>query len=538
MTLRLRKFFTKNGFWLALLLIAAVSTAYLSLCMRVSPWGFSDSAVYLSVARNIAEGKGVGLVKPDGRFIPLTWYPPLYSIALSPFALLNIQLVDAARLLNLFLNAFLIVLSSLLFYLLTQSPIAALCLGLMVAATPALAEVYTGIMSEPLAIGTGLPGFLLLLLAIQHPSCRGLFLAAAGLVGLSAITRYAFITFPIAGVLVILMFARQGWKQKIRDVGIFSLISLLPITLWSVYPLLFQTSVGSRQYQLDAPLMSASWDFLRAVFEVMKYWLPYRSNMIPGLEGSVFRPVLMALFIGLVVGGLIISASQRKASPHQSALFLLMTGFLVLAGVYFLFLFVSYVIVSETIDVNNRMLSPLSVMMYVVLLAGSLAIAARIHPNIRIPVVALLISGLFVVYAYQPLRTYFLGFSNYPYGYASPFWKDDPLFEAARRLPKNIPIITNAPDILLFHTNQSAYALTTAQRSGENSLTLRDRATITEKMVAECGALILFDADRAMRDNPRPNLPDEADLQLLQKQYSTTFESDVGMILRHSGCLQ
>lgn len=527
----------KQIFWLGLVLIVAGSVWYLSVCMKISPWGFSDSATYFSVARNIAKGIGLGTLKPDGTFVPLQWHPPFYSIVLSFFALLGFDLIDAARILNILLSSFLIITCGSLFYYISESWLLGLFFALMIATTPSLARVYTSLMSEPLSISLGLPGFLLLLFAVKRNSTILLILAAL-CTGLSSLTRYAFIAMPISGVLVILLLSRKIWKQRLIQVFVYSIVSFSPITFWLIAQLLTRTNVGGRHYEYEFSFVTKAFGFINAVYNVLKYWFPYRSNMIPGLPSDFVRPVLGIFFSMVVIIGFVLSIRFMKMEKQLYSAVLLISGFAILVTVYLLVLFMSYAIVIETIDIDNRMLSPLSIMFYAILLAGSLSISKKLHHCIPIPLAGLVISLFFIMYGYHPLRSYLLTFSNYPDGYASIEWKNSRIFDEVQKLPEGIPVISNAVDILLFHTNRSAYILTSSAYSGDTTVTLNDKERIAELMSSKCGAVVLFDPDKAMAYNPRPQPPTESDIQTLRSMFVSVYQGIDGEILRDPKCVK
>lgn len=522
-------------FWLGLLIIAGGASWYLSVCMAFAPWGFSDTAMYFSSARNLARGVGLGMVSADGVFTPLQIFAPFYPIVLSLFA--RFDLIQVSVVLNIVFFAALIVASGWLFYRISESWLLALCFSLLIATTPVLARDYTSMMSEPLAIVLGIPGFLLALWAIKSDSLWRLILAAL-LVGLSFMTRYAFVAFPIAGVLTVFLLSRSKWKKRIVDTFTFGVVSILPMGVWVLRQLLGHSSIGSRSYTFDVSLIEKIQKFSSSFFKVIKYWFPYRSNMIPGVSADAFMPFLLAAFVLIVAGGLIFSTVLRRTVGRQYNTWLLLFGFVILSAIYSGFLLVTVIISSQLISIDGRMLSPLSIMIYAILLATSLSLALKAHPKFSLPIAGLLITLFFVVFNYMNLQTYLINVSTFPDGYASPEWKGKPIFTEAKKITPEAPIITNAPNILLFYTNESAYFLSSELKSTATSVTLADMDNINKLMIDNCGAIIILNPVRANAYEHKKNPASNNDIEVLSKLFISVYDKKDGKILMYKDCIK
>lgn len=524
-------------FWLVLLLIAGGAAWYLSGCMRLSPWGFSDSATYLSAARNFAKGVGLGLVLPDGTFESLQIFAPFYSIVLSLFARFGLDLVSVSRFLDIFFFALLVFSSGWLFYRISESWLMALCFSLLIAMTPSLARDYTSMMSEPLAIVLGLLGFLLLLLAIKKESLWLLVIAGV-LSGLSALTRYALIAVPVAGVVSILFLSRVPERKRLANGLIYGLLSGLPAGLWLLRQFLNSSNIGSRHYSLAVSLSEKITSFASHVFGVVKYWFPYRSNMIPGVSADVVLPILFSFILIIVAGGMILSITLRKVDGRQFDTWLLLFGFLLLAICYLGFLLVTYIVSTETISIDNRMLSPLTIMIYAVLLAGSLSFALKIHPRFAVPVGGVIITLFFVIYSLNPLQTYFVNLGKFPDGYASPDWKGLPIIAKARELPADRPVLSNLPGPLLFYNDQYAYYTTRGMQSAFTTVSLADQEKFKRLMTEECGAIVLFGQEKVLTYSTSNYDISPNDIELLRHLYSPIYDEKDGVILVDPQCSQ
>lgn len=514
----------QKAFFLTLLALVSLGAGwYIADCTKYAPWGFSDSAAYLSAARNFAAGRGLGLYNPDGGFAPLMIFAPFYSVFLSFFALLKVDLVIAARLMDIVFFAALVAASGWLLYLITRSFWTSLCFAVMITTTPALGVSFTSIMSDPLAMVLGIPGFLLLIYALKENLTKWLILSAI-LAALALLTRYAFVAFPAAGVLCILLLSNKPLRGRVRDLLKYAVISFTPMLVWVGQQLLSKNSVGSRTYSMDFSFTEKTAQFASQVVAVLKYWLPYRTNMIPGVNADLFRPILLLFFAAVIGFGLYLSLKKPKTS-ERGCIETLTLALVVVITAYLAVLLVIYSVSTEIISIDDRMLAPLIPAYYGLLLTCALLISRIIHPRITIPLIGILIAAFFVVFNTQPFMAYPIVVGNYPNGYTFSTWKENPILTGEVILPQDRPLITNAPDILLFYTNRSAYTLSAGDLSSMDVL-----------IHTQCAVLVLFDPTATQRFEQLPDAVSSADVAALQSQLDTLHASAYGVILADNKC--
>lgn len=517
---------------LSLLALISVGAGwYIADCTKYAPWGFSDSAAYLSAARNFAAGRGLGIFNPDGSFTPLLIFAPFYSIFLSIFAVFKADLIVTARVMDIVFFAALIGASGWLFYLITRSFWGALCLAVMITTTPVLGISFTSIMSEPLAMVLGIPGFLLLIYALRQNSTKWLIVSAI-LTSLALLTRYAFAAFPAAGVVCVLLLSNKRFAKRIIDTLKYGIISFGPMLVWIVLQLLSKNSIGARTYSMDFSITEKFSQFITQVFAVLKYWLPFRTGMIPGVQADVFRPILLLIFAVVILLGLFFGIKKFFASKQQVLGFLGL-GFVFLIITYLSVLFVTFLVSSETISIDDRMLSPIIPIFYALILCCALSIGQEIHPRVTFPFFAVVIALFFVVYNFQPFKAYPIVVGNIPNGYTAPVWMENKILSGEIALPQDRPLITNAPDILLFYTNRSAYTLSAG---AESSLSIGSQTSLDAMLHDECAVLVLFDSGDTQRFEQLPDAPTSADISALQSQLDTLHASTHGIILADNNC--
>lgn len=516
-----------------LALISAGAGWYIAVCTQYAPWGFSDSAAYLSAARNFASGRGLGILNPDGSFSPLLVFAPFYSFVLSIFAFFKADLLTTVRIMDISTFAILIAISGWLFYLITRSFWGSLCFAIMITTTPALGNIFTSIMSEPLAIVLGIPGFLLLVYALRQNSTRWLVISAV-LAALALLTRYAFAAFPAAGMVCVLLLSNQRRSKRISDTLKYAIISFTPMLLWIALQLLSKNSVGARTYSMDFSITEKFSQFIAHVFAVLKYWLPYRSNMIPGVTADIFRPILLVLFAIIILLGLFLDI-KKYGSPENHMTGLLSISSSLLLVIYLLVLFVTYMVSTETISIDDRMLSPVIPIFYALILSCALTIGQAIHPRVTFPFVAVIVALFFVVYNFQPFKVYPTVVGNIPNGYTSPVWKENPILNGEITLPQDRTLITNAPDILLFYANRSAYTLSVDSAS---NLNIGGTTSLEDMLHRQCAVLVLFDSGDTQRFEKLPGAVTSADIAALQSRLDTLYSSLHGTILADNNCIR
>ncbi len=447
--------------------LAAIAALGVLLLVFSTHWGpgvGGDAAAYIYSARNFLAGRGLGLLNPQGGLDPLSYYPPLFPLALSLVGLPGLELTGVARWLNILLFAGLIWLSGDLLYRTTRSKVLAWLLALLVMASPSLITVYSWAMSEPLALLLGFGGLALLLAYLRRPAGRTAFYLSALAVGLSIVTRYAAAPFLAAGALGVLLLSDASIRQRIRQAVVYGVVGALPLLAWLGWDYLQTATLASRNVGSKAPLpvlLSSSWSYVR---EVVLEWLLPSS----WLDRFASRPHLLTLALALLALGALAwlglvarkaYAARAEQSQQQRDLLRWLWLSLIFAGLYLVFTLLTYYIVYPTIDLNSRILSPLyvAVLWALAALAGlsldswpGLSWLRRFLPLAALLLVAWL--GWRSVRVVQ--QNYALGL-----GYNTPVWRSSPILQAVQDIPPNTPIVTNDMKVVLFLAGRPSYFL-------------------------------------------------------------------------------
>lgn len=218
------------GIVLAMLIALAAIASILSIT-TIGPSITGDAVYYIAGARNILNGDGYARPSGDGGVRPITAFPPGFSIALAAWGLFGVDAVRAAALMNSILFGVNLLLVQYLVYLHTRSVLGSLVAGVVLLSTRELHIVHLSAMSEPLFLTLTLAGLAALSLYIRKGR-RPWILLAGLLFGLSAMTRYAGLSWVFLLVPAIVFAQDLSRRRRLADLGFSALLSLAPAAAW------------------------------------------------------------------------------------------------------------------------------------------------------------------------------------------------------------------------------------------------------------------------------------------------------------------
>lgn len=441
-------------FCLAVMLVFAV--VLLNYDMKQGPWAFSDSAQYILSGKNLIMEGRLGIYAPDGHYMPLTLHPPLYSLILAPFTAINIDIFAVIKWMNiLFFCGALAVLSIGVFKITTMA-MYGLMAGFMFLVSTSLIKIFDGAMTEPLFVLLSVVNLVLLVCYLVKPA-RGTFWGAVITAGLAPLARYIGVVSIGIGFVLLLIFTTGARGKRLFKAAGYAVISALPILAWFVYTFLQNRNLGSRSFNFNIDLASATGFYKKALMENLTNWLPFVNSWFPTWENK--STALLALgAITLVVFILVLWKWIRTRDDFGRVMITLISA----SGLYIIgflvFLWFS-LFSSLQPDYNERMFSPILPMVFIllfgVLLAGIKAF--KLHP---------------VFYLLPLLAMIVLGKSNWimtmsvvndhhvnQIGYATPAWRSSPLVAAVKDLPQGLTLYSNKADAVLLYTGRYPYSV-------------------------------------------------------------------------------
>ena len=426
----------------------------------LSPWGGSDSVEYLVSARNMLRGIGIGYYSPNGLFYWISLHPPFYPIVLGAVSLSGLDLIDSARWLNIILLALTIGLTGYIFWRYSSSPALSVLAGLLILAFPQMLVMSTAAMSEPLFICLCILQGLLLILYFRSSRIRFLLLAALA-AGLAALARYIGIALIAAGAVSVFLFCREKWAGRFKQVVLYFVPAGLPLAAWFGWSYFGANhSVAGRTSLGLSGILGRLVPFRLAMVTTLWGWMPLQDKLahIPYRNQLAFLVLVLLVVAGLTIFAYRRSAQKKNLQEINGDLYILgIFGIFSLA--YIAFLAFTTAFTSLPPDIDDRMLLPLYVSNAITLLAaGSLWGKSWLSGQWGwLKVLPWRVVALFL-WQYAPESTAFLSRQHVDPGLRA--WENNAIVAAVRELPKDIPVISTRPNILLLWADRPAYPLT------------------------------------------------------------------------------
>lgn len=452
--------------------------------MHWGPWAFSDSAAYISAARNLVEGHGLSVQSPSGTYRPLTLHQPLYPWVMAGFLLLGIHPFTSTMALNA-VSAFAVVfVVSAGVYALTRAKALALFLALCMLSFPVLADNLGGAMSEPLYLALMLAGFVFLQIHLDRQPRWALY-AAALCAGLTVLARLVGAANVAAGVLALLLLLPASWRARLRAAALFGAIGVLPTVAWQ----LSLPALAGRSFEMPGDMPSRINAFWYALVNVLGGWLPVRSAWgLPGLLSAGISALLVAMLAGSLLLALWLLV-RRQAVPAWARLSLVAGA---QAAAYTLVCFAAFAFSDVTPDINDRTMLPLFPLLLIVIGSGLWGIFAT-RPKVATASLAAL--ALLCVLAWAP-ATQKLVAERYEmgHGYTATYYRGSVLLQTARELPQDVPWISNEPALFLLYLNKPTHDLGTMypQMLTDGNLPLGQGDTPLDRLFREDDAILLL----------------------------------------------
>ena len=443
------KSYSKNqtGTWVIAALICAAAGAgilFISMSQGVGVGG--DATIYITSARNLLAGKGLGLINAAGDFRLIPYFPPFYSLVLAFFGLFTSNLSLVALILNLVFFAGLIFLITFWTLRISDRMFPGLLLGLLIAGSPIMIPAYSWAMSEPLSILLGFGGLILLEKSLIE-NRRALFWISAVLLALSFLTRYSSAAFIGAAVLLIFFFEGETLKERFLAALGYGLTSVVPMIVWLVMDFTQTATVSSRSMLSGrtAELWAAFVPKLKHVFTL---WLLPESLAVtmPGFLVTFVTICILLFSVGFLIGS-VIALRNGTQYPRYARMFFLLSSFNLL---YLLLIILVSLNTYPPITINSRMLLPVYVSNFwqIYLL---FALFAEYNHNLARAFVFNTALFLFTVFnCYRGVRIANQNAID-GLGYNSTAWKNSETIAYIREnIPEDRQIVTNEETALLY----------------------------------------------------------------------------------------
>ena len=422
--------------WLVAVALAAVAFAATLVATRSGPAVSPDSADYLSIAHNLAHGRGI----VDWTREPEAVFPPAYPAVLAFGETLGVDGLTTARYTNAVAFALIVVLAFALLGRHVSSPWLVLAGTGIITLSPGLLDIADHVWSDPLFIVCVL-GFLLLLEdALERaPADTRALIGAALVVWPAFLLRYAAFALPVTGAIALAWVLRRArLRVVVQRVGLFAGVAAVVPVAWLIRNVV---DVGEL---LGPRLDSTSSATVRALAEdtvdgIGRLVLPAATTQA---ERAVF---VIVLVVAGVAAWLWTRRRPTLGVPRRT--YLALTGFLVV--------YLAIALLSEKLtgsDVEERVLSPMVVPGVVVLISLFERVwrtaPARARASVGVALGATLLGCLLATGIWFTRDADNNG--AIPRSLASPYFTNSELARAVRDVDRKALIVSDLPGVISF----------------------------------------------------------------------------------------
>lgn len=460
-------------------LIAGILAAALVLAITVPPGpGLDpDSASYLGAAESLASGRGYRIPISDWQqrdsTSALSHFPPGYPTLITLPIIVGAQPKNAARVVNA-VAAFIVVALALWLVASVSGLMAGIAVVLALIAMPPLVEVHLSVLSEATFLACIVAALVAMVNAAQRTDERAKLQLAliAGIAAAAAmITRYAGAA-SVAAVCLWMLLLHGTPIARLRRAVTASVPAIVIVGSWVIH--VHRTS-GVTGIRTIATYGGFS-DALRTGFDTIVAWLvPLMSDQT--LPGRAWIALLAIVALGFVI------ISGFKIARHSTA-GIAITASLTIAGCYVVVLVASRLLADPNIPFDNRILSPLFVLIAVIA-----AIAIREWWSQRgVPArvaCAVLVLAWFAASLTVTQDEVSWALEN-GQDFAQEQWSQSPLLEWAHTNAPQKPLYTNWPAAVFFHLHRTAHEL-------PNDSTVDLLRAFADTLRARNGVVIVFD---------------------------------------------
>ena len=441
-----------------IVMISLVGGAIAIYSTASGPWGYSDSVAYISTARSVLQGKGLGYYEGNTDFEYMSHLPAFYSLVLSAIGITGINLVVAVRWFDVVAFVISIFAAGWIFYRYSRAKVLGIIASALMCAFPGMVSMFSSAFSEPLFILLLLLSGFFLLAYLRTENLLRLFFAAV-IVGFMPVTRYVGLALPLCGALTVLLFASGPWQRRLKSAAVFTLVAYLPTLCWFIWSYFASGhSIGELSLGINLETLVARFKTFNGLFIVIIHkWWPIYTNF--RYRTRIF--ILAAMAIAIAMLSLLAYRRMRKAGEGDSKADLAVFAFFGLAAfAHLAVLMISYLFTSPTPDVNDRTLLPLYVGSVMSLL-GALALwqAAWFRGRRRwLQVVPWLMAAL-CLYWYLPQARQTAAGYHLGDGLTAYHWNSSQTIQGVRTLPQGMPVISNDWELLMLWTDRPVRGL-------------------------------------------------------------------------------
>ena len=456
----------KNINFLLYQYIGFVTLLSFVIMLLITPYGSGvtpDSTTYIAAAKSLLSGNGFA-----ERGLTLTHYPPLYPVFLALMGFFENNLVQAARFLNAILFGVNVGLVALALYLNTGRNLLTTTYAVIFYLSSApLFQLHSMAWSEPLFIMFSFTCILLLSEHAVRPTLL-LFVASSVSLGFALVTRYIGIAFLPAALTIVFLgrYRRNELAHRLRSTLVWLMLACMPLGIFIIRNMMVAGSATNRIFVFH-PISVSSFIikfFISALYFVAPASVSAGVKSVLILLLTFLVVVVIALALNLIllkrnirdVNGSLTETIRHIRSINWCFADMVMPASCFLFSVsYLLFLLVSISSFDALTPVDNRLLSPV----FVVLLVAFFSAIWKISQNLKAPLLwssFLFLIAFFIVVKIPNAFLYAIDIKRNGQGYTSLQWQNSEIVAFVKSLPEAMTIYSNGPDILKFLIDREA----------------------------------------------------------------------------------
>ena len=402
-------------------------------------WGVGltpDSLVYIRIAESFATGNASDSSQH---------YPPLYSFLLFlPSVVIDDTLISA-RWIQILIFLSTLVSLAIMLKRITDQRTGWVLIGIFAIFTaPHLFIIYMMALSESLFLLLTLTGFNFHANFISNQK-KSILIWSAIFFALAFSARYVGIVPIGTAIISLIIFSRQPWKEKLKNAGLFTFLSLSPMVLWMLWGKVTKEPGSPRVFAFH-PI---SIEKLSSGIEEMLGWF---------LLSSTMSWVLLSIFL---VSYIFLAVMCRTGDcSHLTVAIMLRKILFLFVPLYLLFLMISISFFDAHTPLDSRILSPVYFFLMVALILGLSSITTdkplcRLF-NISAFLVVLILCFLQIMH----LKLQVTHLSTNGVGFLSRQWVESDTLAFVRNEQAGRSVIyTNAPEIIEIHLKRKSKLL-------------------------------------------------------------------------------
>jgi len=501
---------------ITLILLAITGVILIGYITDVGPWAYSDSAAYLTTAKNIIAGRGIVLQDMAGNYSLIPLHAPLYPLAVSVPMLFGVNAVQSSRWINAVLFGLTLFIAGWATWRFTRSFWLTVTAAVLILGSYEPIYAFSGAMSEGLFI---FPAFLsLFFLATGMEGShrkKSFYLLSGFFIGLAILARYVGLALIPAAIITIFIGSRENLRGRLRQSALVLAPAAVLAATWFIPVFLTSRTFGGRPIAGLVDIVKKTSNYFSSFYRVVISWLPFvnRGNRYISPNGKI---ILFLILATIIIFAAVIILKRQKQSFNQNGILTWILALVSFIGCYVVLHLASYITALTQPDVDGRLLLP--VFIAGILLGCGLAafVGQAFKPNWVPGVVFLLLALTTLWYFHGKLYTFVFDMHHYGMGYTSRRWNEEIIFSRIKEIDPHAKLASNDAGLVLFYTERFP-----------EQIVLDKVARIYHFENLDQRYLILFNyVGKYDLDNTY-----ESEVAELRNNYSVYFEDKTGIIL-------